>query len=205
MLHVPSFRRITQPQAINRFAEAYFQCSGFKVPDEYYATNQTFGIYWQGELIGGFVLGSGPSLRTLEVFAGCEERRRLYEQVRALGVDHTEMCCFWIQPSCRKKTGLNFFVWLCVGYALRVYGSKQLIFGTNSVRLATLYDAAPKSTLIHTDYLNQKRTFIFTGPRKDCLSGVVHILYYKIKRLMALQANEKKPGTRKRVFLTPTA
>lgn len=77
-----------------------------------------------------------------------------------------------MDPSSHKKAWLNFFVWLCVAYALQVYGTKQLIFGTSSARLAALYSAAPKCRLLHTDYVNQKQTYIFTGPRKDCLAGV---------------------------------
>ncbi|MFN0215522.1 MAG: hypothetical protein ACKVT2_14795 [Saprospiraceae bacterium] len=205
MFHLPSFRRITQTQEVDQFAAAYLQCSGFNVPREYYESNQMLAIYWKGEMIGGFVLGAGSTLRTLEVFAGCEHRKTLYQKVENLGVPHTEMCCFWIKADCRKKTFLNFFVWLCVAFALRVYGSKQLIFGTNSARLAALYSAAPKSRLMHTDCLNQKRTFIFTGPRKDCLSGVVHILYYKAKRLLALQTSANKPEFKMENRLSPAA
>lgn len=189
MLHLPSFRRLSQAHELDTFADTYRQCSGFQVPREYYEANQVFGVYWKGVMIGGFVLGTGSTLRTLEVFSAIENRHALYEHVQQSGMPHTEMCCFWIHPSCRNKTCLNFFVWVCVAYALRVYGTTQLIFGTNSARLAALYSAAPKSSLLHTDRLNQKQTFIFTGPRKHCLSGVGQILCYKTKRLLAIRAN----------------
>ncbi|MCC6280720.1 MAG: hypothetical protein IT262_08975 [Saprospiraceae bacterium] len=88
-----------------------------------------------------------------------------------------------MDPNIHQKTWLNFYIWLCVAYALRVFGTKQLIFGTNSARLAALYSSASKYQLLHTDCVNQKQTFIFTCPRKDCLLGVAEILYYKMKRL----------------------
>lgn len=192
MFQFPSFRRIQTSQEIDTFANTYLQCSGFKVPRSYYEANQVFGIYQKGAMIGGFVLGTGSTLRTLEVFAASEHRDALYQHVQQ-SAPHTEMCCFWIHPICRNKTRLNFFVWFCVAYALRVYGTSQLIFGTNSVRLAALYSAASKSSLLHADYLNHKQTFIFTGPRQHCLLGVAQILYYKTKRLLAIRARSSSP------------
>lgn len=192
-MNFPVLKKITTPEAIDTFAEQYFQCSGFNVPRDYYESNQMFGVYRQERLIGGFVLGSGNRLRTLEVFAGEAHRPELYQKVQECG-PHSEMCCFWIAPDCRKKMWLNFFVWFCVGYALRVYGAPQLVFGTNSIRLATLYNCASKSTLLHTDYLNRKQTFIFHGPRKYCLLGVAEILTYKAKRI------SKIAGTRPRAI-----
>jgi hypothetical protein len=179
---IPTFRKITNPTELGVFAATYTDCSGFTVNRDYYESNQVFAVFWQGSMVGGFVLGAGERLRTLEVFAGQESRDDLYRHVKQAR-PHTEMCCFWMDPTFHKKTWLNFFVWLCVGYALRVFGTPQLIFGTNSARLAALYSATPKCHLLHADYINQKRTFIFTGPRRDCLVGVAQILKYKIKRL----------------------
>ncbi len=188
MSYVPSFRRLQQTHELDTFATTYARCSGFNVPRAYYEANRVFGIHWKGNMIGGFVLGTGSTLRTLEVFSADEHREALYQQVQQSAVPHTEMCCFWINPTCRSKTWLNFFVWLCVAYSLRVYGTEQLIFGTNSTRLAALYSAASNSQLLHADYLNHKQTYIFTGPRKHCLLGVAQILYYKTKRLLAIRA-----------------
>lgn len=192
MLHFPSFRKINTAGDLDLFATAYFQCSGFNVHRDYYESNQIFGVWWQGRLIGGFVLGAGERLRTLEVFAGNQQRDALYRHVQQ-SEQHTEMCCFWMDPTFHKKTWLNFFVWLCVAYALQAYGTPQLIFGTNSARLAALYGATPKCRLLHSDFVNQKQTFIFTGPRKDCLLGVAQILYYKIKRLGKMGNRACKP------------
>lgn len=191
MLSFPTFSRIANAQELDVFANTYTKCSGFKVPHDYYKSNQVFGIYYKNSMIAGFVLGAGETLRTLEVFVGDEHRESLYQQVQASEA-HTEMCCFWIDPAFRKKTTLNFFVWGCVAYALQVYGTSRLIFGTNSVRLAALYSAASKSKLLHRDFLNQKQTFVFAGPRKYCLLGVAEILHYKIKRILMIARKGNK-------------
>jgi hypothetical protein len=192
MLHFPKFRKINNAAELEVFATTYTQCSGFNVPRDYYLSNQVFGVFWRSNMVGGFVLGTGERLRTLEVFAGTENRVALYKHVQQ-AAPHTEMCCFWMNPVFHKKTWLNFFVWLCVAYALQVYGTQRLIFGTNSARLAALYGATPKCHLLHTDYIHHKRTFIFTGPRKHCLLGVAQILLYKIKRLGKMTERKNKP------------
>lgn len=187
----PSFRAVNDPKQITAFSDAYTRCSGFKVPRGYYESNKVFAVFSNDRMIGGFVLGSGESLRTLEVFAGSESRKALYEQVRLSG-DPTEMCCFWIEPASREKTWLNLFVWGCVAYALQVHGRQRLIFGTNSARLAALYGAARKSELLHCDRILQKQTFIFTGRRSDCLLGVLQILGYKFNRLLQINRNNRR-------------
>ncbi len=182
---LPRFVQLSQAQDLNHFSSAYTECSGFEVKRDYYELNQVFAIYWRQRMLGGFVLGSGETLRTLEVFVSEEQRAALCDQVNS-GLSHTEMCCFWMEPEARKKAWLNFYVWACVAYALRFFGSQQLIFGTNSVRLAALYSATPKCVLLHADYLNQKQTYVFTGPRKHCLLGVAQILLYKLKRVLKI-------------------
>lgn len=185
MALLPKFKKINNAQELDVFASTYTECSGFNVNRDYYENNQVFGIYCQERMVAGFVLGTGETLRTLEVFVGEEHRSGLYQKVTDT-VPHTEMCCFWMEPGTRKKTLLNFFVWFCVAYALRFFGTQQLLFGTNSVRLAALYSAASKAELIHSDYLKKKRTFVFSGPRRYCLLGVAQILWYKLKRTLKI-------------------
>jgi hypothetical protein len=185
MLHVPNFKKINTSNELDIFATNYTACSGFVVNRDYYTSNQVFGIWWKGAMVGGFVLGTGAQLRTLEVFASDANRPALYDHVRA-SVAHTEMCCFWMAASIRKKTWLNLLVWIYVAYALQYFGTKQLIFGTNSARLAALYSAAEHSRLLHSDVVKHKHTFIFTGPRSCCVLGVVQIMVYKIRRLWRL-------------------
>ncbi len=181
-----SFSTLTDPQDIETFSQEYARCSGFVVQRDYYETNRVFALRRNGRMVGGFVLGSGAVLRTLEVFAGNEARQRLYEHVRQAN-NATEMCCFWIAPVVRKKFWQNLYVWLCVAFALQVYGRQRLIFGTNSARLAALYNSSRKSELLHSDCIREKQTFIFTGRRSDCLIGIVNILGYKISRLMQIK------------------
>jgi hypothetical protein len=187
MMNFPIFRKISTLEDLNAFSANYTRCSGFVVPFEYYTSNQVFAVYWRGQMAGGFVLGTGARLRTLEVFAGNDARPGLYNHVQQ-SKPHTEMCCFWMDPAFQKNTWLNFFVWFCVAYAMWVFASPQLIFGTNSVRLAALYGSSPKCKMLHTDFINQKQTFIFSGPRRDCLTGVAQIMWYKCKRLMRVKA-----------------
>lgn len=188
MFHLPKFKRLRTSGEMEAFSRTYFQCSGFDVSLAYFMANQVFSIFWKGKMVGGFVLGTGEKLRTLEVFAGNDHRPALYQQV-AQAEAHTEICCFWMDPATRRKTWLNFFVWCCVAYSLRAFGTDQLIFGTCSAHLARLYSATPKCRLLHSDCINQKPTFIYAGPRRDCLLGVGQILCYKLKRLAKLGEN----------------
>lgn len=200
MAFLPRFKKIDHAQDLDVFAQTYTQCSGFNVNRDYYENNQVFAIYWHQRMIAGFVLGQGKTLRTLEVFVGTESRNALYQLVAETTLAHTEMCCFWIASDLRKKTLLNFYVWSCVAFALRVYGTKQLIFGTNSVRLAALYSTAAQANLIHSDFLNQKQTFVFAGPRKYCLLGVAQILWYKFKRIMKIASKRNQPSVKSANF-----
>lgn len=186
MLPFPSFSTLTDLRDIETFSREYARCSGFVVPRDYYETNRVFAIRRNGRMLGGFVLGCGAVLRTLEVFAGNESRQHLYEQVGQKN-SPTEMCCFWIDPIYRKQFWLNLYVWVCVAYALQVYGRKRLIFGTNSARLAALYNSSRKSQLIHSDCIREKQTFIFTGRRSDYLIGIANILGYKISRSLQMK------------------
>ncbi len=169
MLHLPTFKKLSTASELDAFSTTYFRCSGFKVQRNYYESNQVFAICWEGSMVGGFVLGAGALLRTLEVFAGNEHRNTLYEHVQQSGA-HTEMCCFWMDPKHHKKTWLNFYIWFCVAYALRVFGTKQLIFGTNSARLAALYSSASKCQLLHTDcvFIKNKRSFLRVQGKTAC-------------------------------------
>jgi hypothetical protein len=159
MFHLPKFKRLRTSGELEAFSRTYFQCSGFDVNLAYFMANQVFGVEWQGKMVGGFVLGTGERLRTLEVFAGNECRPALYHEMLQAQAP-TEICCFWMDPATRKKTWLNFFVWCCMAYSLQVFGTEQLIFGTNSARMAMLYSATPKCWLLHSDCINNRRTFI---------------------------------------------
>ncbi|MBK8564195.1 MAG: hypothetical protein IPN76_12870 [Saprospiraceae bacterium] len=191
MFHLPTFKRLRTSGELEAFSRTYFQCSGFDVNLAYFMANQVFGVEWQGRMVGGFVLGTGERLRTLEVFAGTESRPALYHEMQQAEAP-TEICCFWMDPATRKKTWLNFFVWCCMAYSLQVFGTEQLVFGTNSARLALLYSATPKCRLLHSDCINNRRTFIYTGPRRHCLLGVGQILCYKIRRLVKLDENRAR-------------
>ena len=194
-MNLPSFKKINQAAGIDAFTQHYFECSGFQVNREYFESNQVFGIYVKGSLIGGFVLGTGTTLRTLEVFASETHRSELYNTVQ-YPESPTEMCCFWSAPAFRQVTWLNFYTWVCVAYAMQFHSTSQLIYGTCSARLAALYSNASQSRVLHTDNVNGRRTFIFIGPRKYCLLGVAEILLYKAKRLLKIKSDRHLTHTR---------
>ncbi|MCB0525644.1 MAG: hypothetical protein H6576_08820 [Lewinellaceae bacterium] len=181
--------QIRDTEKLQSFSEIYFSCSGLPIPDEYLFNqqNRVFGIYRNNEIIGGFILGKGTEYRTLEVFAGDNERRNLYE-----GLDQklmpTEICCFWIKREYRTKTLANLYVWLCMAYALKRYGTPYFLFGTCSRSLAKLYSSTPKSILIHTDHIRHKDTFIFWAKRSTCISGVLEIIRFKLNRVFKISS-----------------
>lgn len=185
MLHLPKFRKLSTIQELEFYAETYEQCSGLPVPMTYLEANQVFGIYLQGKMVGGFILGSGEQLRTIEFFAAPEIHEQLYTRMETPD-SYTEICCFWIDRTYRRKTSINYFIWVSMAYALKKYGSKNIIFGTCSPRLAALYSATPRSVFLHSDFIKNKQTFIFIAKKKGCIGGILQIVYHKLKRLLQI-------------------
>lgn len=163
----------------------YVKSSGLAIPDTYLHSpnNHVFGIYWKKELIGGFILGNGPSFRTVELFAQAPKQEDIYEKLEDCS-SYTEICCFYIQRKYRTKTTLNFFTWFAMAYALKRFGNKNFLFGTCSRSLAKLYGQTQKSVLINRDFINNKSTFIFKAKQADCLHGMFEIIRHKMKRVL---------------------
>ena len=132
-------------------------------------------------MVGGFILGKGKILRTLEVFAQGISRSNLYNNIGEVE-NHTEITCFWISPQFRRNNLLNNFVWLSLAFLLKCFANEKILFGTCSASLAKLYGITPKSKLIHKDVINGKRTFIFQSERRTSLQGFWEILRYKWAR-----------------------
>ena len=185
MFNLPILKRLEKQSALATYAAVYQQCSGLNVPQDYLQNNQVFGIEIKGKLIGGFILGCGAPLRTVDYFARKENQYDLYEQIGAPNT-FTEICCFWIDPVYRTKTLINYFVWVCMAYTLKRFGKENIIFGTNSRRLAALYSTTAKSIFLHSDKIGPKRTFIYVAKRKTALRGILEIVYFKFKRQWAL-------------------
>lgn len=192
MLHFPKFRKLSTGQELNFYAETYEQCSGLPVPSSYLEANHIFGIYIQNRMIGGFILGSGNQLRTIEFFAAKEAHESLYNQMEVLN-SYTEICCFWIDRAFRSKTIINYFIWLSMAYALKKYGTENIIFGICSRRLAALYSATPCSVFLHSDFIKNKQTFIYVARKKGCIGGIAQIVWYKLKRLLRIVKKRHSP------------
>ncbi len=188
-IRIPALKKLTNPAELSQYGATYFQCSGLPIPPAYLqsTSNRVYGIYYNRQMIGGFILGKGATLRTLEVFAQPDARQRLYQE---LGVtsECTEITCFWIAPQFRRNTMLNTFVWLCLGFTLSRFGAPNVIFGTCSASLAKLYSTTPKAILIHQDRMNGKNTFIFRGDRQVSVRAFADILRHKWARLIQIQS-----------------
>lgn len=183
MFSLPQFKQIKETKALASFADHYLKSSGLPIPDAYLYNpdNHIFGIYWNHELIGGFILGNGPDFRTIELFAQVEKQASIYEGLENRS-DYTEICCFFIKRKFRTKAILNFFTWFAMTYALKRYGNQYFLFGTCSRSLARLYGQTEKSILISRDRVNQKSTFIFWAEKRTCIRGMFEIIFHKLQR-----------------------
>ena len=175
MNFIPTLKQITDKDQLNAYSDQYFKCSGLPIPEEYLTNpvNRVFAIYWKGNLIGGFILGRDTNFRTIQFFANVDKQERVVSQLGDL-TDFTEICCFWIQRKCRTNTYLNIFVWLSMTYALRMYGTQQLLFGTMLSISSSSFMGRPQNLFksIETE-VNDKATFIFKAHRSTCVTGNV--------------------------------
>ena len=147
-------------------------------------------------MLGGFILGHGASLRTLEVFAQDNARDHLNKDLGDLR-DFTEITCFWINPKHRINTGFNTFIWLSLAYCLKRFGAAKILFGTCSTSLAKLYGVTPKSKLIHQDLIKDRNTYIFQSERKTCLQRFFEILRFKFSRTAKIRRQRQRKALRR--------
>lgn len=192
-IRFPRLKKLTNQAELYQYGATYFQCSGLPVPPAYLQrnSNRVYAIYYQQQMIGGFILGKGETLHTLEVFAQPDARQCLYQELGAVS-ECTEITCFWIAPQHRKNSALNTFVWLCLGFTLTRFGSPNVVFGTCSASLAKLYSTTPKAILIHQDVMNGKNTFIFRGDRQVSVRAFADILRHKWNRLVHIQCRKSR-------------
>lgn len=183
MIHLPQLKQLRKEPELESFSTFYFQNSGLSIPDAYLkaASNRVFSIQLNGQMIGGYILGKGARLRTLEIFSSPSIREKLYQSLGDTS-DYTEITCFWIKSSVRENTNINTFIWLSLAFSLLIHGAPQILFGTCSAPLARLYGVTSKSVRIHEDRMNGKRTFIFRSKRNVSLWGFLEIIRFKWKR-----------------------
>jgi len=196
MFSIPQFKKIKAPATLQEFSNNYCKASGLPIPDQFLNNpdNHVFGIYFQKQLIGGFILGNSSEFRTVELFANELKQGEIYQQL-GNKTEYTEICCFYIDRKFRTNTKFNFFVWLAMTYALKRYGRNYFLFGTCSRSLARLYSRTPKSIPLHEDYINGKATFIFKANRSVCIIGMLEIILYKLKRTFKLTKKSRRSIT----------
>jgi len=130
-------RKITQDHLLKEFRERYISVSGLNVPEDFLKTRDVYATFnLKGKMCGGFVLGNISPYRTIEVFAGEENKHRLYEYVE--GTTYCELNCFWLSVKYRK--GLWGY-WFLLLFAIKVSVQKEemLICGTIAKSLADIY------------------------------------------------------------------
>jgi len=191
MFSLPKLRRIHQTAALRTYGQAYAASSGLPVPEDYLLApeNHCYGLYYQRQLIGGFILGNTATYRTIAVFARPEQQADVRRQ---LTDSTTEICCFFIQREFRTHTPLNFVVWLSLLYCLLRHGRREILFGTCSASLARLYAQTRWSEPIHTDRVDGRNTYIFRARRGKAMAGFVKILGHKLRRVRRISGRNTR-------------
>jgi len=194
-------RKLKRLQALQDFQTEYEDISGLSVPMVYLQTSQVFGFFSQQKLVGGFVLSSNKSLRTIDVFVNDLKKKEIYESL-GLTQNYCEVCCFWMNKIYRKDVFFNAWCWLRMAYRVKRQAQPLVLFGTNSQGLALLY-ALPRneSLLYHQDYVNSKKTYVFLTRRPDFVLGVWKIIWSKLWRLNRPVKLEENDQLRKRIQL----
>jgi hypothetical protein len=145
-------------------------------------------------MCGGFVLGNINPYRTIEVFAGDQNKKKLYDYIR--GTSYCELNCLWLSVNYRKGL-LCYWFWILFAMKVTLQRESMLIYGTIAKSLADIYGYPRKSKLLHTEQLmfnnSIKTSWIFIGARTDFFVGVLETFIYKMKN------NRKKPVKYKRV------
>ena len=192
-------RKITQDHLLREFRERYIRISGLNVPEDFLKTRDVYAAFnLRNKMCGGFVLGNESPYRTIEVFAGEQDKAKLYDFIK--NSSYCELNCLWLSVKYRKGI-LCYWFWIL--FALKVSRQREamLIYGTIAKPLADIYGYPRKSRLLHTEQLmfnNRPRTsWIFIGHRTDFFVGVLETFVYKFKN------NGKRPVKYKHVNLAP--
>lgn len=183
MKKLPKLIRVQTEQELNDYAQAYEQASGLPVPLDYLRANKTFAVKWNGQMIGGFILGMGPSFRTLDFFVQKHNQAALLQQMRN-PKNFTEITCFWLSKNHRSNSLINLLTWAKLAFAIKKHSNKYLLYGTNSKGLARLYNTSRESFLIHQDQCQQKQTFVFMARTQYCIKGILEIMWFKLRRII---------------------
>jgi len=189
-------RKIKQDHLLEEFRERYINVSGLNVPPDFLKTRSVYAAYnLKNKMCGGFVLGNEIPYRTIEVFAGEHNRKKLYNFVE--GTSYCELNCLWLSVKYRKGV-LCYWFWILFAWKVSMQKESMLIYGTIAKSLADVYGYPRKSKLLHTEQLmfnNKMRpSWIFIGARIDFFVGVLETFIYKFKN-----KGSKKPVRYKHV------
>jgi hypothetical protein len=190
-------RKINQDHQLREFREKYIAVSGLNVPEDFLKSRSVYAAYnLRNRMCGGFVLGNISPYRTIEVFAGEQNKKKLNDYIE--GTSYCELNCLWLSVMYRKGI-LCYWFWILFALKVSRQPELMLIYGTIAKSLADIYGYPRKSKLLHTEELmftNKMRTsWIFIGAKSDFFVGVLETFIYKFKN------NGKKPVKYKRVNL----
>jgi len=188
-------RKINKDHLLNEFREKYVSVSGLNVPQDFLETRSVYVAYnLKNRMCGGFVLGNKNPYRTIEVFAGEQNKKKLYDYIK--GTSYCEINCLWLSVNYRKGI-LCYWFWIMFALKVSMQRESMLIYGTIAKSLADIYGYPRKSKLLQTEQLlfnNKFRTsWIFIGARADFFVGVFETFVYKFRN------NGTKPVKYKRV------
>lgn len=193
MKNLPVLNQLSKQSEFNEYASAYEKCSGLPVPISYLSNNKTFALSLNGKMIGGFILGMGPEFRTIDFFAKAENKSALKEKLIAPN-QFTEITCFWLDTKHRAQSITNLLTWIKLALAIKKHSNPYLLFGTNSKGLARLYNISKESFLVHDDFCNHKKTYVFVARTRYCIKGILEIMAFKVKRMISLARRKSLRG-----------
>jgi hypothetical protein len=191
-------KKITEDHHIKEFRDRYSNASGLDVTEEFLRSRSVYAVFdLKNRMRGGFVLGNINPYRTIEMFAGESNRKKLYDFIE--GTSYCELNCLWLSVKYRKGF-LCYWFWILFAFKVSMQKESMLIYGTVAKTLADIYGYPRKSKLLHSEDLmfkNKKRThWIFIDARTDFFVGVLETFIYKYRN------NGKKPVVYKRVPLS---
>ena len=190
-------KKITDEHLLRDFRAKYISVSGLNVTEEFLKERTVYAAFnLKNRMCGGFVLGNTQPYRTIEVFAGEANKKKLYEFVE--GTSYCELNCFWLSVKNRKGFW-GYWFWLLFAIKVSMQKEKMLMYGTIAKSLANIYGYPKKSKLLHKEELmfdgTMRTSWIFIGARTDFFVGVLETFIYKFRN------NNKKPVKYKRVIL----
>ena len=172
-------KRIYSLTKIKEFSDLYFKASGFKVPLGYLVTSQVYVCERDGEFKGGFVVGkSNEYKRTIEVFVSVDNKEAMYKQNK----DTIEVCCFWMDKNFSASKWSSALCWIQMCWIIFRQKEKQIIWGTNSLGLARVYDLPSRSYCIHIEQSGPRFNYVFKAETNYFLLGVVSVVKNKLFR-----------------------